>query len=51
MGRTFVSVRCDAPLSEVAQAVLDAKGAAAVLDPGGALVGIVAGTDLIPADA
>ncbi|MGZ4188593.1 MAG: CBS domain-containing protein [Actinomycetota bacterium] len=51
MGRAFVSVRCDAPLSEVAQAVLNAKGAAAVLDPSGALVGIVAGTDLIPADA
>jgi CBS domain-containing protein len=49
IARSFVSVPCDAPLSEVATAVLASKGAAAVLDPAGALIGIVSETDLLPA--
>lgn len=51
MRRDFVTVRCDDSLLDVARAVLQANAAAAVLDAGGRLAGVIAESDLLPSDA
>lgn len=52
MRRDFVSVRCDAPLFDVATAVLrTGAGAVAVVDAQSELIGIISETDLLPSDA
>ena len=51
MKRDFVSVPCEAPLADVARAVLHSSGAAAALDEEGRLAGVIAETDLLPSDA
>ena len=51
MRRDFVSVRWDASLFDVARAVLGSSSAAAVLDAEGNLAGVIAESDLLPADA
>ncbi|HJT38487.1 MAG TPA: CBS domain-containing protein [Actinomycetota bacterium] len=51
MRRDFVSVRCDTPLFDVARAVVRSNGAAAVVDAESRLVGIIADSDLLPADS
>src|SRR5206468_5327310 len=43
--------RCDTSLLDVARAVLLSRGAAAVLDGDGKLVGVIAESDLLPTDA
>ena len=51
MKRDFVSVPRDAALHDVARAVLRSGGAAAVIDDDGRLYGVIAESDLLPADA
>jgi CBS domain-containing protein len=51
MRQDFITVRCDDSLLEIARAVLNADGAVAAVVDDGALVGIIAETDLLPSDA